>query len=221
VVRCLTEPIRDVEMSTIVPGTVANIHYGEGNHVRTGEIVIELESRSEKIDIERRSVLSENLQATLERSEMLLANTSSISMEEVDEARSEYRISKLELDLAREALNKKQVKAPFDGVVTELPLEVGEYCEPPEIILRLVDTSRFYCVSNIDPSMATGLKLNDPVVYIAGNGFGGSRLPGEIVFISPVVDPASGLLRIKAVFANPEGLIRPGEGGFLELPEED
>jgi multidrug efflux pump subunit AcrA (membrane-fusion protein) len=142
-------------------------------------------------------------------------------MEEVDEARSEFRISKLELDLAKEALNKKQVKAPFDGIVTELPVEVGEYCEPPETILRMVDTSRFYCVTNIDPLVASKLKLNDSVVYIAGNGTGESRLPGEIVFISPVVDPASGLLRIKALFANPDGLIRPGEGGFLELPEGD
>ncbi len=220
VVRCLTEPVNDVEMSSIVPGMVARIQYGEGSFVNQSTVVLELESRSGELDIQRRTLLVESLKATLDRSETLLKNTSSISIEEVDEARSQYRISVIELELAKDTLNKKQARAPFSGIITELPIRVGEYCEPPQVLLRMVDTRRFYGVAHIDPVIASKLKVNQPVTYISESGVGNRKFTGTIVFISPVVDPASGLLRIKAIFSNPEDGIRPGEGGFLELPSK-
>ena len=216
-VRCLTEPVDDVQMSSIVEGAVALINHGEGSFIQKGTVVLELESRSEELDVDRRKVLVDNLKATLERSEKLLKSTSSISMEEVDEARSEYQIAMLELELAKDALGKKRIKAPFSGVVTDLPIEVGEYCEPPQIILRMVDTRQFYCVANIDPEAAAKIKLNDPVSYVTESRSSMAPLTGKIVFISPVVDPASGLLRIKALFSNADQTVRPGEGGFLNL----
>ncbi|MEX0323832.1 MAG: efflux RND transporter periplasmic adaptor subunit [Puniceicoccaceae bacterium] len=216
-VRCLTEPVDDVMMSSIVHGTIARINFGEGSFVQKGSVILELESRPEELDVQRREVAVENLKATLERSEKLLQNTSSISMEEVDTARSDYKMAVLDLELARNALDNKKVVAPFSGVVTDLPLEVGEYCEPPQIIVRMVDTRNFYCVANIDPAIAAKLKLKDVVAFKLENANGAEPINGEIVFISPVVDPASGLLRIKAVFPNPNGIVRPGEGGFLEL----
>ncbi len=218
VVRCLTEPVYDVKMSSIVPGRIAVIHHGEGSFVEKGAVVIELESRSEEIDVQRREVLVENLKTTLERSEMLLKNTSSISMEEVETARSEYQMALLELELAKDALLNKKIIAPFSGIVTDLPLEIGEFCEPPQIILRMVDTREFYCVANIDPSLAEDLELNERVTFREQIG-AGSSLSGRIVYISPIVDPASGLLRIKALFPNQGGNVRPGEGGYLQLGE--
>ena len=216
-VRCLTEPVRDVEMSSNVPGTIAEIHFGEGSFVEKDEVILELESTSEELDVQRRSVLAETLKNTFERSEMLLKNTSSISMEEVDEARSEYQMAVLELELAKEALNKKRIASPFSGIITDLPIEVGEYCEPPQILLRIVDPRRFYCVANIDPAVAAKLKEGDPVRFTPDPLGTEVMVEGRIVFISPVVDPASGLLRIKALFENNNNAIRPGEGGFVNL----
>lgn len=220
-IRCLTEAVADVEMTSTLPGTVSAIRHGEGSFVQKGTVIVELDSIAEELDIKRREVLVANLKATLERSEMLLEKTSSISMEEVDEARSDYQISVIELDLAKDSLDKKRLKAPFTGTVTRLPIEVGEYCEPPQILMRIVDTRQFYCVANIDPALASQLSMGDTVGFVPEIAAAGTGLSGEIVFISPVVDSASGLLRIKALFANPEGAVRPGEGGFLKLSLEN
>lgn len=216
-VQALTEPIGDVEISTAVAGTVAAIHHGEGKFVAAGTVVLELDSRVEQIDVERRTVQVETLKAELARSETLLKSTSSISREEVDKKRGEARIAALELDLAREALSKRRVVAPFAGIVTLLPVEVGEYCQPSRVLLRLVDARQFYAVANIDPDAADTLKLGTPVEF-AGKASGSGALAGRIVFISPVVDPASGLLRVKALFDNPDGKLRPGVAGILKLP---
>lgn len=216
-VQCLTEPIADVEMSTPVAGTVARIHHSEGKFVEAGTVVLELESRVEQLDVERRTVQVETLQAELARSEKLLQSTSSISREEVDKKRGEFRVASIELELAREALAKRRVTAPISGVVTLLPVEVGEYCQPPRVLLRLVDSRQFFAVANIEPAAGASLTAGTTVWLDVGSDKK-ERFEGKIVFISPVVDPASGLLRIKAQFANPEGRLRPGVAGLLQLP---
>ena len=216
-VPCLTESFGDVEMSAPVAGAVAVIHHGEGKFVEAGTVVLELESRTEQLDLERRSVQAEILKAELTRSETLLNSTSSISREEVDNKRGEYRVATIELELAREALSRRRVVAPFAGVVTLLPVEVGEYCQPPRVLLRLVDSRQFYAVANIDPAAAGALALGRTVpLQVGGDAMG--RFEGRVVFISPVVDPASGLLRIKVLFDNPDSRLRPGVAGQLQLP---
>lgn len=218
-VQCLTEPVGNVEMSTTVAGTVAAIRQGEGKFVAAGEVVLELESRVEQLDVERRTVQVETLKAELDRSERLLKSTSSISQEEVDKKRGEFRVAALELELAREVLAKRRIHAPFAGVVTRIPVEVGEYCQPPRILVRIVDSRQFYCVANIDPALAANLKEDHAVRFEAGDEANAAQaLTGKIVFVSPVVDPASGLLRIKALFANHDGRVRPGVAGRLLLP---
>lgn len=218
-VQCLTEPVGNVEMSTTVAGTIAAIRHDEGAFVEAGAVVLELESRVEQLDVERRTVQVDTLKAELDRSERLLKSTSSISQEEVDKKRGEYRIAALELELAREALAKRHITAPFAGVVTRIPVEVGEYCQPPRILVRIVDSRQFYCVANIDPALAGNLAVERPVRFEVGESSeAAARLNGKIVFVSPVVDPASGLLRIKALFANPDGRVRPGVAGRLLLP---
>ena len=218
--RCLTEPVDDVQMSSTVEGMIAAIHFGEGSFVEKGDVILELESRSESLDVERRAVLVDTLKSKWETSEKLLESTSAISSEEVDDARSDYRIAALELELAEDALDKKRIRAPFSGTVTNVPIEVGEYCEPPQILLRIVDTRQFYCVANIDPQLASRLKIGDSVSFEVEGRSDVSRFDGEIVFISPVVDPASGLLRVKALFENSDKKVRPGEGGYLEFETE-
>lgn len=217
-VPCLTEPIGDVEMTAPVAGTIAAIHKGEGMFVTAGMVVLELESRAEQIDLERRTIHVETLKAELNRSETLLKSTSSISKEEVEKKRGEFRIAALEMELARDALAKRKIVAPLAGVVTLVPLEVGEYCQPPKVIVRIVDARQFYAVANIDPGTAGGLTVGHAIQLELGEGAKTERLEGKIVFVSPVVDPASGLMRIKAQFENRDGKVRPGVAGRLQIP---
>lgn len=216
-VPCLTESINDVSMTAAVPGTVAAIHQGEGDFVEAGTVMLELESRTEQLDVERGQVRVETLQAELARSEKLLQGTSSISREEVDKTRGEYRVAVIELDLAREALAKRRLVAPFSGVITLLPVQVGDYCQPPRLLVRIVDARQFYAVANVEPDAAAGLALGGVVRLETGPESGPEKYAGKIVFISPVVDPASGLLRVKAIFDNPGGRLRPGVAGRLHL----
>jgi RND family efflux transporter MFP subunit len=217
--RGLTEPVADVVLSASVAGIIATVHRGEGDYVAEGETILELDKRAEELEVERRRVLKETLKGEMDRTELLFKTTNSVPREEVERKRGEYEIASVEWEIAREQLSRRVLRAPFSGIVTDLPIKPGEACQPQQQLVRLVDVSQFYWVSNVDPAVASRLRLGQTVDLEVQDGTSSARLAGEIVFVSPVVDSASGLMRIRARFANPEGRVRPGVAGRLLLPE--
>lgn len=126
---------------------------------------------------------------------------------------------KLEYDLAVETLKRRHIFAPFDGVVVELYKKPGEACQANEKVVRLVDTSRCYFVSNMDAKAGSRLKTGQLVKLEVESGDAFVPITGTVYFVSPIVDPASGLLKVKVLFANPDGKIRPGVSGRVILEE--
>src|SRR5579871_2626681 len=56
----ITEPILDVTLSANVPGTVAVHHFKEGESVKKGDPVISLDQRLEKLEVDRRKLISDS-----------------------------------------------------------------------------------------------------------------------------------------------------------------
>jgi multidrug efflux pump subunit AcrA (membrane-fusion protein) len=139
---------------------------------------------------------------------------------EYDKTLAAEEREKIEYDLAAEALRRRQVFAPFSGQVVEFFKKVGESCQSNDKLVRLVDTSRCHFVVNLDARLGTRLRLGDalPLELEAGDAI--VKLTGRIAFISPVVDSASGLLKVKVLFENPEAKIRPGGAGRVILAED-
>ena len=126
---------------------------------------------------------------------------------------------KLEYELAVEALRRRHVYAPFAGVLVEHYKKVGEACQPNEKLVRLVDTSRCYFVSNMDAQVGSRLQLGQSLKIEVESGDSVVAVTGVVHFISPLVDAASGLLKVKLLFDNPAGQIRPGGAGRVILEE--
>jgi multidrug efflux pump subunit AcrA (membrane-fusion protein) len=112
---------------------------------------------------------------------------------------------------------RRQLISPIDGQVAQFYKDVGEKCEDQQPVVRIVDTRRCHLVANLEPSLAQSLRLNQKVRVEVLIGDSPVTVEGTLIYLSPVADAASGLLRIKAVFENPEGKIRPGIAGRLRI----
>jgi RND family efflux transporter MFP subunit len=217
-VRALTEPVADVVLSARVPGQVAKIHHDEGDFVKSGTVLLEFEQKTELLEVERKQVQLETLQGELERSELLFKTSSSMPREELDRKRGEVAVARVELAQAKELVVHRQVIAPFDGIITLLPVKVGAYCDLAGPVMRMVDSREFHAVSNADPARAGHVRVGEKLTIEMGTAAGPVILEGVVVFVSPVVDPASGLMRLKVKFSNPESRVRPGVAGMLHIP---
>ena len=240
----VTEPFKDVTVSASVPGTIAARHFPEGAFVKEGQLVIDLDHQLEELEAARRKLVWQskvelnaaeeqvkNLAKELQGTRELIQTTKSVSQEVLDKKELEYkqavaerdRLSiaedreKIEYEIAAEQLRKRQIVAPLDGYIAEIYLETGEDCRAQEPLVRIVETRQVYFISNIDAKLGYHLKEGDTVTLEIDADTQPVTFSGKIDFVSPVVDPASGLLRVKVLFPNPDRKIRPGVAGKMRL----
>ncbi len=238
----ITEPIWDATLSASVAGRVAEIPVEEGDKVQAGETLIRLDDELEKLEVERRRLIweskvevesakarAETLKLDLEGTRRLYETTRSVSQDELKKKELEHLLAvaehekslmdekreEIEYKMALEQLRRREIVAPRAGQVAEILIEEGESCESREPLIRVVDTTRCYLVTNLDAADARSLRVGQPVKLRIEAGERPVVRDGTISFISPVVDPASGLQEVKAVFDNADGEVRPGVAGSM------
>lgn len=240
----LTEPIGNVTLGSTIVGMISKIMIREGMPVKKGEVILELEQKVEELEVERRKLIWENkseviaaaarvstLKLILDSTRELFETTGSVSREELDKLQLEYEIAvsekerldsaeereRVEYEMARETLHKRSVRSTIQGTVTKLFLREGESCQENQPLVRVVDTSRGLFVGNAEEGIGRTLRKGQSVdlKIKIGNQFIAKK--GKIIFVSPVVDPASGLMEFKAEFDNSDGSVRPGISGTMLL----
>lgn len=240
----ITESIYDVTLGAPVAGTVATIFFKEGARVKKGAIILEFDKRLEELEVERRKVIWQSkaevnsararvvtLKSQLKATKELFKSTGSISREDLEKQELEYALAmaeqlrlevaeereRIEYEMALEQLRKRSLRAPFTGVITELFLDEGENYEPDEPLVHIVDASQCLFVCNIEEALGRTLQTDQAVELRIRAGEDAITKKGRIIFVSPVVDPASGLIKVKAVFENQDSRIYPGVAGGMLL----
>lgn len=216
VVSGITESYFEVTLSSSAAGIITRQPFKEGDSVKENDAVIELDRKLEELEVERRKIIVENRKTDYEGTKKLFEKTKGTSKEEFDKKETEYRVAVVEHETAVEQLRKRYVIAPFAGQITQILLHPGEACQPYQPVVKMVDTRQCYFVSNIDAKLAAGLKQSQTVQLEIETGAAPVKVAGKISFLSPVADPASGLVKVKVLFPN-DGRIRPGLPGTVTL----
>ena len=196
----ITEPLLDVTLTVSVPGIIRSEPFSEGASVKKGDVLVELDKKLEEFEAAKRKAAMDQTKTEFESTQKVRETTKSVSDEELKKKEADYQVAAAEYGVAAEELVRREVVAPFDGTIAEITLRTGGACAPYQPIARLVDTSRFYFTGHLDGKLALQLTLDQPVsIDILGTA---KPVTGKICFISPVVDPASGLATVKAIFEN-------------------
>lgn len=242
----ITEPIHDVILSLPTTGTVAKIFYSEGDFVKKGTIILSLDKQLESLEVERRKLIWKSkaelnsaiarvatIGSQLKSTRELFKATGSVSQEEVDKQQLEYELAvaeqqrlenaeareHIEYKIASEQLNKRSLRAPFSGVITELLVDIGETSELDVPLVHLVDISRGLFVCTVEEQVGRTLSSGPEVDLEIQVGGEPLKIKGKITYVDPVVDPASGLQKVKVLFQNKEGEIHPGVAGTMFVVE--
>jgi len=137
---------------------------------------------------------------------------------EAEQATHEQQIATLEmkqqeseLNAARAQVTRRRVAAPFDGVIVQIYARKGEWVEPGQKALRIVNVDRLKAEGFIRAEDATDHVVGRNVKLTVEPDAQHKSFPGKIVFVSPEVDPITGQVRIWAEIDNREGRLRPGQ----------
>lgn len=240
----LVYPLHNITLSAGVSGLVMKRPVGQGQIVRTGQLLLQLDDRLQVIESQRRQVIfadQSELKATRERLQILdtlLADaravfniTSSISKDELlrleaEQLASQGRLAQLIEQKKREELDfnsaegerlQRHITAPISGVVTKIVPQVGEWVKAGDPLLHMVDTSVAVLKVAIPHAMVSAFKLGAQQVIRLEAGSAVTEVTGQIRFVSPVADPASGLIPVEIRFHNPGQRIKTGIKGTVDV----
>jgi multidrug resistance efflux pump len=171
----------------------------------------------EELEVVRRQLIVNVKSNDLESTKRLFKSTKGVSKEELEKKETEFKMAVVDLETAAEQLRRRVVTSPLSGTITELFLDVGEASQAFAPLARVVDTHRCIFVADVEPSVGPRLAVGKTVPLDVQTGDRSAQVSGKIIYRAPVVDAASGLLKVKAVFQNPEGKIRPGVAGSISL----
>lgn len=228
---CMIEPSQSVDIRSPVVGLLEAVTVHRGDKVRKGQIIVTLEQRAERASTELARYKSEMVGPTraaevkldfanrkFERRRDMKADKFMSAQEsddaevemrlataEVQQAKENKQIAKLEWEQQRALLNLRTLLSPFDGVVVDQLLYPGEVIEPgadKKPILKLAQLDPLL-VHVILPFSIFGQVKTDMLVEVVPEQPVGGSYKGKVKIIDRLVDAASGTFGVFLEISNP------------------
>lgn len=232
---CLIEANRVIKLSSEVQGTLAEVLVKRGDRVQKGQIVARLDSQVEAAQVESLRLKASNnayvqsklavattMQDTLTRQRGLgkrgITSQQQIEKTEIDyvlaaadaaQAELEQQLAQIDLKRAEAAMTRRVLRAPVEGVVTQVALDAGEYADPDAMAMEIAETSvlrvEVYLPLSVYPLVRLGMTARiEPQEPIGG------QFPVTITSKDGQIDSASGLFQVQFEMANPDGSVPAG-----------
>ncbi|MCL1979894.1 MAG: efflux RND transporter periplasmic adaptor subunit [Proteobacteria bacterium] len=230
------EALSTVNIRSQVTGTLKTVHFREGDAVKAGELLFTIDPRPFAASLAKAEAALAKDQAELDNARRYLSPYSQaagkgyVSKEQADQVATQVatlaatvKADEAAVDQARLELEYCSIRAPFAGHTGELVSHQGN-------LIQASDTVPMVTLKRIQPILATftvpGHYLQDIARYQAAGSLKvmaflqkNADLPpfaGDLVFIDNTVDPGTGMIRLKASFAN-NGVHRLWPGQLIDL----
>jgi membrane fusion protein, multidrug efflux system len=243
------EAVDSVAIRSRVAGAVDAVHFREGALVKKGDLLITIDPKPFAAEVARAKadVAAAEARVALARNELdrgkQLFDKRTVSQRDYDqrvnaegEAQANLLAAQAALQSAELDLGYTEIRAPVSGRVGRLEVTVGNLVSAgPEapVLTSLVSIDPIYASFNADEdvvagalkALATGEDAHAQVeripVEMVTSTSNGAVIRGKMQLIDNQVDAASGTVRVRAVFANPDGSLMPGQFARLRMGQPE
>jgi multidrug efflux system membrane fusion protein len=205
----VVEALRQTVVAAQVPGAVVELAVKAGDTVQAGQLLLRIDARSADqsaaaVDAQVQAARAQLDVATreYERQKQLFAKKY-ISQAALDRAEAEVRAARAQASAqtaqagaAHTQTGLHVVRAPYAGVVAEVPVALGDMAMPGRPLLTLYDPAQLRVTAAVPQSaLPAGAKPEDVRVELAGQG---TQTTPQRVQVLPTVDPATHTVQVRA-----------------------
>lgn len=203
----LIEPSAYIELSSQVPGVIAEILVERGDFINKGQVVARLSSTVEQAAIGLSKARVAFGKRKVMRNEELFRDQL-ISAHEKDELETEVLLAELELYSAKARLKLRTILSPVDGFVVKRLLSAGEYISEGAII-HIATINPLY-VEVVVPVEHIGFISKKTSATVMPEQPVSGSYSAEIVIVDRVIDAASGTFGVRLLLKNPKETLPAG-----------
>ncbi|MDO4319247.1 MAG: efflux RND transporter periplasmic adaptor subunit [Bacteroidales bacterium] len=234
----------DIAIRPQVTGFITKVHVDEGQHVRKGQVLFTLDQvqyqaavdqaaasvNAAKTAVTTAQITADNKRRLLDKN-IISEYDWQIADNQLQAAKAQLSQAQAALTSARKNLAYTVVTAPSDGVVGSIPNREGSLASPSSAqplttvsdnsevyayfsltekdILEMTDNGTRKLDAAVNSMPAVRLTLADGTVY---------PIEGRVATVSGVIDSSTGSASVRALFANPSGMLRSGNTGQVAIP---
>lgn len=200
--------VNGIEVANEVPGVIEEINFDSGDTVKSGDVLIRLNSAIDEAAVRTRKAEAQLAKQEFKRVSDLLPRRA-VSQSQYDESKANFDAAEARVNEAEAQLSKKVIRAPFDGTVGLRMVDQGEYLATgsPIVEINMLDPIYAdYTLSEKELSeIAIGYTVEVTVAAVRGETF-----EGEITAINSSVNPETRTVRLRATLPNPGNKLKPG-----------
>lgn len=198
-----------------VPGKVAKIEYKEGQAMKAGDLILEIEDDNYLQGVERAQAAFELATLTYNRN-IELQKSGAVALQAKDESQASLRMTESDFETAKILLRKSKIKAPFDGIVGVSTISVGDYLNVGDPVIYIASIDPLKMQFTVPQKYLSNIKDGAPVV-IETDAWPNKKFEGNIYAINPQIDVDTRNITIKALVPNSDGFLRPGMFAYINL----
>ena len=205
-----------------VPGVVESVHVNLGQTVKKGQLLAVIASqqisdqRSEQAAAQRRLELA---RTTYERERQLWQDKISAEQDFL-QARQALQEAEIAVSNARQKIsvlsgssvisggNRYELRAPFDGVVVEKHLGLGEVVSETSNAFTLSDLSHVWVTFGVSPKDLSKVLVGKSVTVSAAEL--NAEVTGAVAYVGSLLGEQTRTATVRVSIANPQGAWRPG-----------
>ncbi|MGD9537274.1 MAG: efflux RND transporter periplasmic adaptor subunit [Alphaproteobacteria bacterium] len=199
---------KSVIVRSEVGGRVAKLDLPEGQPVKAGHVLVQLDPSVEEAELQVARARLELAQANHTRANELLKRGTG-TQRALDEARAELKAVQAAAALREAEIEKLTIHAPFDGVLGIKRIDEGDYLAPGAEIINIEQIDPLLVEFRVPeiflPAVSVGKK-----VLLSIDAYPDRTFEGEVYAIDPLIDTAGRSIVMRARVPNAEGALRPG-----------
>jgi membrane fusion protein, multidrug efflux system len=197
-----------VDVTSKTTNTVVAVRFREGDRVRKGAVLVELDSAEAKADLEEAQAALAESENQFKRSRDLYAQQA-LSVSQLDQIEATLKGNRARVSAATARLDDTVIRASFDGRTGFRRVSVGSLVNPGTIITTLDDTS----IINLDftvPETYFYMLERGLRVTARSAGLPDRVFEGTVSNLGSRVDPVTRSITVRAEIPNADGVLRPG-----------
>ncbi|MDZ7372392.1 MAG: efflux RND transporter periplasmic adaptor subunit [candidate division KSB1 bacterium] len=202
------EPERAVDVIAKVSGVVVELRAEEGDVVREGEVLARIDDRELKVALDQAAARLENAQQAFERAKQMFERNLA-SKEAYEQARLELQTAQAQHDAARLQWEYSRIRAPIGGVITQRFVDLGDMVNPNTVVFAMADFEPLLARIHV-PEKDIGKITVGQMARITVEPAPDRVFWGRVRMISPVVDAATGTVKVTVEISKRDGILRPG-----------
>ena len=209
-----TAPARSVQLKAETEGRVEALSAARGEPVRQGEAILRLDLRDRQARLEQaRASVTEH--RTAYEGQLKLKAEGYVSDTQIAETLAKLESARAELKRAELDLEYRVMRAPFDGVILDRQVELGDFVRAGDAVVSFVDNTRL---------IVTGSIAEQDARYVAPGAVAsavlvtGQEVTGRLRYVSPVADEGTRTFTVELEVPNPDGSLPAGVTAEMRIP---